>query len=290
MNYTQKHILDLTHRLTDHLLYEDQNGCQSVIDESLKYGLTPLSIFHSIITNALNEIGARWHSGDITIANEHRAIQLANELIDIVAMKTPKLAANGYRAVVSSVEGENHIVGAKMFAKILDLNGWMVHFLGPDMPAGDLAIYTADQQANVVALSLKQPSNIDKLKDCIRELNNLPAPPTVLIGGPVASNIRNELKDILVASDCVSGLEILEQHLGVKHNDNSLENILSHIGKRVKEIRKTRNINQVDLANSAGVDRAYVSLVENGKQNLTMAVLFKLSEALGVPISALISK
>ncbi|HCE76302.1 MAG TPA: transcriptional regulator, partial [Dehalococcoidia bacterium] len=35
--------------------------------------------------------------------------------------------------------------------------------------------------------------------------------------------------------------------------------------------------------------RAYISLVENGKQNLTMAALFKLAEALGTSVNTLMS-
>ena len=48
----------------------------------------------------------------------------------------------------------------------------------------------------------------------------------------------------------------------------SLDDMLVSIGHNVLNIRKTRGLNQGVLANLAGVDRAYISLVENGKQNL----------------------
>ena len=47
-------------------------------------------------------------------------------------------------------------------------------------------------------------------------------------------------------------------------------------------------MNQGQLADIAGVDRAYISLVENGKQSLTLGALVKLSESLSVPVSALV--
>jgi len=47
-------------------------------------------------------------------------------------------------------------------------------------------------------------------------------------------------------------------------------------------------MNQGELAERAGVDRAYISLVENGKQNLTMSALVKLADALSVPVASII--
>lgn len=55
------------------------------------------------------------------------------------------------------------------------------------------------------------------------------------------------------------------------------------------EIRRTKGMNQGELAVLAGVDRAYISLVENGKQNLTMGALFKLAEALGTSVNTLMA-
>ena len=88
--------------------------------------------------------------------------------------------------------------------------------------------------------------------------------------------------------DPVSAIEHIEKVMGLAPGRVSLQEMLNSIGEKVQEIRKAKGLNQESLAKLAGVDRAYVSLVENGKQNLTMAALFNLSSALGVTIPTLI--
>lgn len=46
-------------------------------------------------------------------------------------------------------------------------------------------------------------------------------------------------------------------------------------GDRVKYIRKTRSLNQVDVADSLGITRSAISKIENGKQEMTSEILFR---------------
>ena len=62
------------------------------------------------------------------------------------------------------------------------------------------------------------------------------------------------------------------------------------MGNRIQEIRKTRGWNQDQLAQRAGLDRTYISAVENGKQNITLAAVLKLSESLDIPLSQLLAE
>ena len=100
--------------------------------------------------------------------------------------------------------------------------------------------------------------------------------------------IGKELEGAVVAENLVSGLTLLESNFGMGGSMFTLDDILLGIGQNIQDIRKSRGMNQGQLAEAAGVDRAYISLVENGKQNLTLAALVKLSEALSVPVSGVI--
>ena len=46
---------------------------------------------------------------------------------------------------------------------------------------------------------------------------------------------------------------------------------------------------QQALADASGLDRTYISLVEHGKQNLTIRAVLKIAHALDVPIGDLLS-
>ena len=53
---------------------------------------------------------------------------------------------------------------------------------------------------------------------------------------------------------------------------------------RVQEIRKERNVTQVQLAKSVGISRKYLSNVENQLANPSVDVAFRIATALRVDI------
>lgn len=60
---------------------------------------------------------------------------------------------------------------------------------------------------------------------------------------------------------------------------------LSIIGKRIKFLRiNLTNMSQEEFGNKLGFDRAYISRVEAGKQNLTVENLIKICEGLNVKL------
>lgn len=66
-----------------------------------------------------------------------------------------------------------------------------------------------------------------------------------------------------------------------------MTNRLKNIGQNIRKIRKTKNIPQVDLAVEVGIDRAYLSEIENGRTNTTINILYAIADALKVEISDL---
>jgi DNA-binding Xre family transcriptional regulator len=63
------------------------------------------------------------------------------------------------------------------------------------------------------------------------------------------------------------------------------------VGKRIKEERKKRGINQKALAESVGTSIAYISNIEEGKQNiLTIKMLDRIATALNVCTVSLLCK
>ena len=54
------------------------------------------------------------------------------------------------------------------------------------------------------------------------------------------------------------------------------------LGKNLKRIRKEKGITQGDIVRNLGVSRSFVSNIENGKTNPTLATITKLAKSLGV--------
>jgi transcriptional regulator with XRE-family HTH domain len=58
-------------------------------------------------------------------------------------------------------------------------------------------------------------------------------------------------------------------------------------GQALRHFRAERGISQEELANLADLDRTYVSGVERGERNPTLASLLRLVKALDIPLSEL---
>jgi transcriptional regulator with XRE-family HTH domain len=65
--------------------------------------------------------------------------------------------------------------------------------------------------------------------------------------------------------------------------------IKEKFGQRVKSLRKEKGMSQEELAEKSGLNRPYISAIEQGKRNVSLEVMEKLAEAMGVEIVILIS-
>jgi transcriptional regulator with XRE-family HTH domain len=61
-------------------------------------------------------------------------------------------------------------------------------------------------------------------------------------------------------------------------------NIKIKFGNKIKELRKNAEISQEELAYLSGIDRTYISSIEKGDRNVSIAIVEKLSQALKVSI------
>ncbi|MFH1608636.1 MAG: helix-turn-helix transcriptional regulator [Patescibacteria group bacterium] len=59
------------------------------------------------------------------------------------------------------------------------------------------------------------------------------------------------------------------------------------IGKKIKEIRKIKKMDQSTLATNCGISRTYLSQIENGKRNPNISILEKICNGLGVPFQVI---
>jgi transcriptional regulator with XRE-family HTH domain len=63
---------------------------------------------------------------------------------------------------------------------------------------------------------------------------------------------------------------------------------LKHIGKMVQTMRKAKNLSQAELAESSGMTREYIGLIERGSVNPSVEVLMKIASALNCYLDVLL--
>ncbi|MFA5877482.1 MAG: helix-turn-helix transcriptional regulator [Candidatus Paceibacterota bacterium] len=61
-----------------------------------------------------------------------------------------------------------------------------------------------------------------------------------------------------------------------------MENEAQKLGQNLKRIRTKKGISQGDISRTLNVNKSYISNIENGKSNPTLATITKLAKAVGV--------
>lgn len=143
----------------------------------------------------LREIGERWVSGDLTPAHEHVATAVVQRVLNWMLDAPPPLH-DGPVAIMGTLAGEQHELGALLAAAAAALEGWRVTFLGRDLPAHDLALAARTLDARMVAVSTVHATDLDEFETQLTELlDSLASDVDVFVGGVRARELRLAHRD-----------------------------------------------------------------------------------------------
>jgi len=115
--------------------------------------LPPQQLIAEVLTPLLREVGERWHRGEFAIAQERLVSTSVRRHIGLV-LDTYDRGASRDSIVFATLPGERHELGLMMSALICASRGFRTHYLGPDVPAGEIARFARAVGASVVALSV----------------------------------------------------------------------------------------------------------------------------------------
>jgi len=268
------------------------SAASEAIDRALANGASPSKIYLKVLMPAQVAIGELWHSGKGTISEEHLATQITlSEMTRLRHVMQPK-SSLGLRAVIATIDGDPHFLGGRVVADFLFMDGWEVDFLGTNTPSDDLVKFVRSRGADLVGLSITLENSLAELGKAVRDLKALEKSPKIMIGGPAvqraSESILKQLAPDAIAHDAKQAVEEARKICGLLGSHASLNQYLRGMGARILEARKVRKFSQQDLADGSGLDRAYISSVENGKQNVTIGAVFKLADALDIALEELL--
>ncbi|HEU5075829.1 MAG TPA: MerR family transcriptional regulator [Polyangiaceae bacterium] len=106
-----------------------------------------------VVLPAMTEVGRRWATGEFTIAQEHAASAgLRTQLGVLMRLYAPGVGA---RVVVcATLPAELHEFGALAAGLLAAGRGWKVVYLGPNLPADQIAGAAGRSQAELILLSI----------------------------------------------------------------------------------------------------------------------------------------
>ncbi len=280
-------------RYDEALLIGESALAQAVIEQALGRGLSRAEVYLDVLAPSQIRLGEMWHEGRINVAQEHLATSITMAVMDHLRQGMTTRAGLGVRAVVTPVEGDHHSIGARMIADFLAVDGWEVYFLGDGTPAKDLAEFVRQRNADLVAISSTLPEFLPNARlaaDAIRELNS-PAP-KILLGGASLTGGAADTESLgcdATADNVLDAVAEARRLVGLVEERLTLQEQLALMGRRINSARAERGMTQQALAEVSGLDRTYISLVEHGKQNVTIGAVLKIANALDMPIGVLVA-
>ena len=152
-------------------------------------------------------VGQAWRDGQLRVGEEHMMSEVLVEvLIRFRSMEGPHgddtgLPDEGGRpvAIVGSMEGLRHGIGALAARVLLERRGWEVYFLGTDVPVEDFAAMQRSRGAELICVSFSQPATGADMRRCVRILSEFydPTRPYALaLGGDLGEVIRFDDPDL----------------------------------------------------------------------------------------------
>lgn len=283
--------LSFLEKYTNALLSGNGASASSVIGEALASGTSPIKAYVSILVPAQIEVGKLWSDSGPRVSEEHRVTQITLAEMARLRPLIKPLSRLGVKAVISTLDGEDHWIGGRIIADFLFIDGWDVHFLGPNTTTKDLLALIESEKFDLVGLTSSKIESLDLVKDAVSKIKTIsPLTKIILSGDSIYANQESAgtFKADGIAFDADEAVILARNLCNVRGQDAALSYYLKGLGERIVTHRKARKFSQHKLAESAGLDRAYISSVENGKQNVTIGAIVKLATALDIGIEDLL--
>ena len=132
-------------------------------------------------------------NGRLQVGEEHMATQVVLEALFRLRLSRESTSVPPEGpvekkpvAVLGAMEGDYHDLGAQAARAILELEGWKVYYLGPNVPVEDFAAVQQAQVADLVCISFSTKNTLPDVQRAVRGLGEFyrpGAPYALALGG-----------------------------------------------------------------------------------------------------------
>lgn len=167
----------------------DATALRASLSQSI-FTLGPSAAFDVVLSPFLEQIGIAWSCREVSVAQEHLASAVVRDVLGWV-MHNAATGTDAPTVVASTVADEQHEFGAMMAGAIAAVSGWRVLYLGPNLPATEIAKLAREANARAVLLSVVNPQPTRSLRDefiALRSTVGKRMP--IIVGGTSATDHR----------------------------------------------------------------------------------------------------
>lgn len=170
-------------RYLDCILQSDTKGAMNLITEYSNTGIPLSDICVDIVTEAMRRVGELWHQHQISVDMEHYCTSITQMALAQLYPLIFSQPRKGKSVLVACVGSELHEIGARMVADIFEYNGWDSLYLGAAVPIEAIQSAAAEQQPDLVALSVTMPQHLPLCREAVQSLRETLPQLKIAVGG-----------------------------------------------------------------------------------------------------------
>lgn len=173
--------------------------------------LPPAELIFGVVLPLLREAGVRWEKGTMSPSHEHLASGIVRGVLGGLLRSLPR-TAGAPRMIFTTPSGERHELGLLCAAVLAAAAGYAPAYLGPDLPAADIAQAARKAEASVLVLA-GTARGVDYRE--LRALGRLPDRIAVWVGGKRADDLRGAVgRRARVVGTIADFKDLLGRHAG----------------------------------------------------------------------------
>ena len=172
-------VEDLARRLREALDAMDAEVAHLAFDRLLA-SVSIATVLGEVVLPYLRELGDRWATGEVSVAQEHFASNLIRGRL--LGLARDWGSGEGPNVLLACPPGEAHDLGLIVFGIEVARRGWRVTFLGADTPIATIEATALRLRPELVVLGVSDPA---RALDEATAIRSLAAVAPVAIGGNV---------------------------------------------------------------------------------------------------------
>jgi len=167
----------------------DSARLEEILSRSMVQFTRPI-VIEEIVLPLMSQIGEKWQRGFVKIVHEHMASAVVRNILGNLATSYGS-APSDPCLVVATPAGQIHEFGALAVAATANSMGWRSVYLGPSLPAEEIAAAVESCGARAVALSVVHPAEDPRVGEEIERLRRLVRDDVkIFVGGRAARNFE----------------------------------------------------------------------------------------------------
>jgi methanogenic corrinoid protein MtbC1 len=181
---------EISARFLRQVLQRDLDAATRTILAADDAGLPLAVTFNDVLRPALVQVGHKWESGELLVAQEKEISEISRDLVAELTLRHHQIDARGPLVLAGCVEGERHELGLRMIAGLLRAESFQIRYLGADVATRFLLDAARMRRPAAILLSVTLESNLHGVRDAVETLRAGLAPeplPPIVCGGQMAA-------------------------------------------------------------------------------------------------------